>query len=120
MKLFKKMDSIHSQIAKEVEGDPHAIELYDDLVDAAVKYMSIRAEWELISREEKVKKYPLRTSLYNAVILQTNSLARYLRQSGKPALWRNELGDEEADPMFRKTIGDLARYLEFVREIGRG
>ncbi|MDO5139220.1 MAG: hypothetical protein Q4D71_12285, partial [Oscillospiraceae bacterium] len=65
-------------------------------------------------REEKMEKDPLRTALHNDVIIKTNMLARYLRKAGKPALWRNELGDEEADSMCRKVIGDFACYLAFV------
>ena len=116
--LFEKISSIHSQIAKEVEGDPAAIELYNGLVEAAVRYMSIRAEWELMRREEKMKNALLRTSSHNDLILQVNVLAQHLRQSGKPALWRDELEDKETDPTCREVIDDFARYLEFVHEIG--
>ncbi len=110
----EKMISIHQQIAEEIENDQDAIDLYDELITAAIKYAAIRAKWSVMSREEKMEKDPLRTSLHNDVILQINILARYLRQVGKSALWRDELGDEEADPMCRKTLGDFACYLAFV------
>ena len=110
----EKMISIHQQIAEEIEKDPDAIDLYGELIAAAIKYATIRAKWSVMSREEKMEKDPYRTSLHNDVILQINILARYLRQVGKPALWRDELGDEEADPMCRKTLGDFACYLAFV------
>lgn len=113
----EKMSSIHRQIAEESEGDHDAIDLYDELIVAAIKYAAIRAEWAVMGREEKMEKDPLRTSLHNDVILQTNMLARYLRQTGKPALWRDLLGDEKADPMCRKVIGDFACYLAFVNGI---
>lgn len=61
-----------------------------------------------------MEKDLLRTSLHNDVILQVNVLVRYLRQAGKPALWRDELGDEKADLTRRKVIGDFACYLVFV------
>lgn len=67
-----------------------------------------------MSREEKMEKNPLRTSLHNAVILQVNVLAKYMRQVGKPALWRDLLGDEEKDPNYRKVIGDFACFLAFI------
>lgn len=109
-----KMISLHRQIADEIGSDLDAIDLYDELLEAAVKYAKIRADWVMMSREEKMEKDPLRTALHNNVILQVNVLARYLRQVGKPALWREELGDEETDPTCRKVLGDFACYLAFV------
>lgn len=44
-------------------------------------------------------------------------LARYLKQQGKTAAWRDELGYEEDDPYNRKAIGDFACYLAFVNGI---
>ena len=111
---IEKMISLHGQIAEETDLVPDAIDLYNELIEAAVKYATIRAKWNTMSREEKMEKDPLRTSLHNAVILQTNILARYLRKAGKPTLWREALRDEEADPMCRKVIGDFSCYLVFV------
>lgn len=113
----EKMISIHRQITEEAESDPDAIELYGELVEAAVKYAAIRAEWGMMDREQKMEKAPVRTSRHNNVILQANVLARYLRQTGKPALWRNELGNEEEDCVFRKVIGDFACFIAFVNGI---
>ena len=110
----KKTDSIHRQIVDETDNAPDAIALYEELVAAAIKYSAIRAEWALMSREEKMEKDPYRTSLHNDVILQINILARYLRKAEKPASWRDLLGDETANPMCRKVIGDFACYLVFV------
>ena len=111
---IEKMLSIHRQIAEEIGNDPDAIDLYGELIAAAIKYAAVRAKWAAMSREEKMEKDPMRTALHNNVILQVNVLARYLRQAGKHALWREELGDEETDPTCRKTIGDFACYLAFV------
>lgn len=117
LEMIEKMSSIHSQITAELEGDPIAKELYNELLEASVKYIAIRAKWSIMDREEKIEKDSLRTSLHNDVILQVNVLARYLRQAGKPTLWREELGDEKKDPMCRKIIGDFACYLSFVHGI---
>lgn len=111
---IEKMISVHQQIAEEIDDDSGAIDLYDEMIAAAIKYAAIRADWAVMNREEKMEKDPLRTALHNDVIIKTNMLARYLRKAGKPALWRNELGDEEADSMCRKVIGDFACYLAFV------
>ena len=111
---MNKMASIHQQIAEEIGNDLDAIDLYGELIAAAIKYATIRAKWSVMSREEKMEKDPYRTSLHNDVILQINILARYLRKAEKPASWRDLLGDETADPMCRKVIGDFACYLVFV------
>ena len=44
-------------------------------------------------------------------------LARYLKQQGKVAAWRDALGYEEDDQYNRKAIGDFACYLAFVNGI---
>ena len=111
---IEKMASIHRQIAEEIGNDLDAIDLYGELIAAAIKYATIRAKWSVMSREEKMEKNPYRTSLHNDVILQINILARYLRKAEKPASWRDLLGDETADPMCRKVIGDFACFLAFV------
>lgn len=112
-----KMTSIHRQIVEEIDCFPDAIELYNELIESAIKYAVIRAKWAIMDREQKIENDSYRTSLHNAFILQINILARFLRKSGRPALWRNELGNEEEDRIFRKVIGDFACYLAFVNGI---
>lgn len=41
-------------------------------------------------------------------------MARFLRSMGKPAAWRDALGDNKTDRLARKTIGDFGCYLAFV------
>lgn len=112
-----QMEDIHKCIIKSIQDDQDASELYKDLVSASVKYAEIRAEWSLMSREQKMDKDPLRTALHNSVIIQINMLARYLAQIGKSSSWRNLLGNEEEDRIHRKTIGDFACYIAFVNAI---
>lgn len=112
-----KMTSIHRQMIDELDCLPDAVELYNELIEAAIKYAEIRAKWAIMDREQKIEKDSYRTSLHNAFILQINILAHFLRKNGKPALWRNELGNEEEDRIFRKVIGDFACYLAFVNGI---
>lgn len=114
---FERMQAIHEQIISEVGTDPDALELYTDLIKAATRYASIRANWLLIGREEKNEQDSSRTSCHNSVITHFNMLARYLKQQGRAATWRDELGYEEDDGYNRKTIGDFACYLVFVNSI---
>lgn len=114
---LEQMQAIHKQIVSEVGNDPDALELYNDLIKVATRYATIRANWLLMSREEKMEQDPGRTSCHNSVITHFNMLARYLKQQEKTAAWRDELGYEEDDSYNRKAIGDFACYLTFVNGI---
>ena len=114
---FAKMQTIHTEMIAEIGTDVDALELYDELIKIATRYATIRANWLLLSREEKNEQDSGRTSRHNSVITQFNMLACYLKQQGKTAAWRNELGYEEDDLYNRKAIGDFACYFAFVNGI---
>lgn len=112
-----QMQRLHRDMTEEIGRDKDALELYTEFVEKAAKYAEIRARWLLMERAEKMQEDSLRTDRHNAVIRQLNMLARYLRQQGKIASWRDMLGDEANDPYCRKTIGDFACYVVFVNSI---
>ena len=114
---FEKMQMIHTEILAEIGVDVEALELYDELMKVVTRYAAIRANWLFANREEKNEQDSGRTSCHNSVITHFNILARYLKQQGKTAAWRDELGYEEDDPYNRKAIGDFACYLAFMNEI---
>ena len=113
---FDQMKRFHQEMIDEIGMDPKAVELYDDLVSEAGKYAAIRASWQQMSREEKMEKDSLRTSIHDSVIIHFNMLARYLRMQGKKAEWRDRLGYEEDNKFYRKAIGDFGCYIVFVNE----
>ena len=115
---FNEMQDLHSDMLSEIGNDADAIELYEDLIDTALKYAEIRARWMRLSREEKMDIDPLRTSHHDSLIIHFNMLARYLRMQGKEAAWRDQLGYEEDDRYNRKTIGDFGCYIVFVNSLG--
>ena len=115
--IFEKMQMIHAEMLAELGADMEALELYNELMKVATRYAAIRANWLLLSREEKNEQDSGRTSCHNSVIIHFNMLARYLKQQGRTAAWRDELGYEEDDPNNRKAIGDFACYLAFVNVI---
>ena len=115
--IFEKMQMIHAEMLAELGADMEALELYNELMKVATRYAAIRANWLLLSREEKSEQDSGRTSCHNSVIIHFNMLARYLKQQGRTAAWRDELGYEEDDPNNRKAIGDFACYLAFVNVI---
>lgn len=114
---IENMRSIHSQIISEIGTDAEALELYDELMEKAVKYASYRAKWFVWDREERMEQDSGRSSCHNALIICFNMLARYLKMQGKEAAWRDELGYEEDDKYNRKAIGDFACYLVFVNSL---
>ena len=115
--IFEKMQMIHAEMLAELGADMEALELYNELMKVATRYAAIRANWLLLSREEKNEQDSGRTSCHNSVIIHFNMLARYLKQQGNTTAWRDKLGYEEDDPYHRKAIGDFACYLAFVNGI---
>lgn len=85
--------------------DEDAKELYEDFLDGAFKYASIRSLWLTMSKDEKMERDKERTFKHDSIINRVNILARYLEKMGNDVSWRVELGDS------RKRIGDFACYL---------
>lgn len=80
-------------------NDVTAIELYRDLLKAALKYTTFRFQWELYSYGERASNDAYRTSAHNAYMDCLNIFLRYARtiSDNVPAIpehWtRKELGD---------------------------
>ena len=111
---FEDCRRIHATMIADIGSDEDALDLYNELLAMAVKYAGIRANWLSLSKQEKMDQDASRTACHDSVIIKFNKLARYLRTIGKEAAWRNEVGDESADPHIRKRIGDFACYLAFL------
>lgn len=105
---FGEMAALHREMKEETGSDADALDLCKDLLTAAVKYSQSRAGWPLWDREKRMEEDSLRTTRHNHIIDSFNILARYLKNQGKPASWRDALGDD------RKRIGDFACYLVFI------
>lgn len=114
---FEEMQEMHSQMIADVGTDVDVAELYQDLISAAVKYATIRAEWLLLDREQKMECDARRTSSHDSFIIKCNMLARYIKMLGKEAEWRECLGDDKENPYNRKRIGDFACYLAFMNSL---
>lgn len=110
----EEMALLHQAMAGEIGDDGDALELYQELIATATRYISFRSNWLLWTREEKMDNDPGRTSCHDSVIVRFNQLARYLKSQGHAAAWRDTLGDPEEDLYYRKRIGDFACYLAFV------
>ncbi len=111
------MAALHRDMIAEAGDDIDALELYEELIITATRYIIFRSNWLLWTREEKIAQDPGRTACHDSVIVKFNQLARYLKSRGHSAAWRDILGYEEDDPYYRKRIGDFACYLVFVNSV---
>ena len=114
---LEEMEQIHLQMITGIGNDEEAIELYQDILSQALKYVEYRTNWALWSKEEKMEKDDYRTSCHNMVIVNFNVFARYMKSQGHSTEWRDALGDENVIPYARKRIGDFACYLVFVNAL---
>ena len=114
---IEKCLEIHKMMIEEIGTDEDAIELYDEIIEKAVEYVSLRAKWTFMDREWKLEEDPGRTRKHDSLIVKFNQLAKYLKMEGKEAKWRDELGYLEDDPYNRKVIGDMACFMIYVHGI---
>ena len=111
---LEQMVQLHRELTEEIGQDEDALELYDLLLQNAVQYAQIRASWVLMTSSQRADADKGRTLQHNTLIDSFDMMARFLRSMGKPAAWRDALGDNKTDRLARKTIGDFGCYLAFV------
>lgn len=115
---LEEMESVYTQMTKDIAGDEDAIELYQDILEQAVKYVEYRSNWILWDNETKVKNDEIRSNFHNSLILKMNVFARYMKSVGHSTEWRDILGDESSHSHVRKRIGDFACYIVFINALG--
>lgn len=72
---IEEMHALHKEMLAEICGEDDAKEIYEELLSVVKRYSSIRAEWPLLSREEKMEKDFGRISCHNSVMTHLNILA---------------------------------------------
>lgn len=103
LEIYKTMDENLDR------HDEDIVDLYNRLIEKAVRYEHIRAGWNALSREEKLEKDESRTAAHDSFISSINIISRV---EGKIGLqWRERLTDD------RKRIGDFACYLALFQAI---
>ena len=83
--------------------DEDIVEIYNRMLQKAIRYANIRAEWHILTREEKAEKDACRSMLHDSFISSINIIARTEGEIGTQ--WREQLTDD------RKRIGDFACYI---------
>lgn len=102
---FEHMEILHNDLIVEIGNDDDALELYNELINDAIRYSEIRAKWINMNNDEKKNIDYTRTCSHNALITDFNMLSRYLKGKGKSTIWREKLGED------RRLIGDFACYI---------
>ena len=108
---FEDASRIFATIKKQIENDEDMTDLYHDLLSRSIEYATVRAEWQMMEPDEKGAIDDRRSEIHNAVIREFDILARNLGKLGHDTSWRDELGDLNRNPDYRKRIGDMACYL---------
>lgn len=79
--------------------------LKNQLINAAIRYAHIRAEWKSMSAEERMSADTERTAAHNRFIDACNILSRNQMSAGEDASWHKSIGTD------RKMIGDFACWI---------
>ena len=108
---FENASRIFTTIKTQIENDEVMTDLYHDLLSRSIEYSAIRAEWQMMTTEEKGAIDKRRSEIHDAVIREFDILARNLGKLGHDTSWRDELGVLNRNPDYRKRIGDMACYL---------
>lgn len=104
---FEKFNKYYAEILEYCYKDDESFEMWQDLLNKAIEYTSIRAKWSLMSTEEKIEKDAYRTACHDSFINSLKIYVRYLKELGIE-LKSNKLIEQD-----RKTIGDFANYIVF-------
>jgi len=108
---LEKFNTYYNEIVDNCHRNDEIFEMWQDMLNKAIEYTSIRAKWSLMSREEKIENDTHRTACHDSFINSLKIYVRYLKQMGI-SLLINELIEQD-----RKTIGDFANYIVFREAI---
>ncbi|MDO4804908.1 MAG: hypothetical protein Q4A32_08825 [Lachnospiraceae bacterium] len=110
---FEEAERIYGHLIDNANTEDEDFEeLWHDFLVVAIRYANIRANWRMISRQERMDTDDARTACHDSVISHLNAVTRCMEMNGWDTAWRNELGRDER--LHRKRIGDFACYLAYV------
>lgn len=76
-----------------------------ELINKAIEYARIRAQWMVMNLEQRKDVDQRRTLAHNSFIDACNIMSRNMAKNDEDNSWRAGLGDD------RKIIGDFACYI---------
>ena len=106
---YEEAKEIYAIIKDNLEwSDEDIVGLYHDMISRAIRYASIRAGWNALSREQKADQDPSRTMAHDAFIMSVNIVAR--TEGAVGAEWRKRLSDDRK-PMAQNACKSSVRLL---------
>ena len=108
---FEKINKYYDEILEYCHKDDEVFDMWQDMLNKAIEYTSIRAKWSLMSTAEKIENDAHRTACHDSFINSLKIYVRYLKQLGINLLVNELIGQD------RKTIGDFANYIVFREAI---
>jgi len=85
--------------------DPEFSSLYQEFLESAIQYSLIRANWSIMTQEERRDQDATRTIFHNNFIAQCQIIERYMESMGLETTWTDVLGKD------RKRIGDFVCHI---------
>ncbi|MCX6308082.1 MAG: hypothetical protein NTY32_04335 [Bacteroidia bacterium] len=89
-----------SKLAREIYeiiSDTCAVELYMDLIQKAVVYAHIRAEWALADEKTQALLRASRTAAHNAFIAATGALSLAMAENEESSSWHEHIGNDRQE-----------------------
>lgn len=106
---FIESTEIYNNLLDSIDlNNQEEAECWEDFILSCIDYSEIRSKWILFSREEKLNKDNLRTSIHNRVITNLNIIKRLIERRNGGIEWFNHFNED------RKRIGDFAVYLNYI------
>ena len=108
---FEEMlENINPSMLDDIDHESFLADI-DNMKRNSVAYAKMRADWEFMSNEERIRKDDLRTSFHNEFMTSVKLLIR-LANKYYDNKWSDLL--EEAESMHRKDFGDIACYITYL------
>lgn len=106
---FIESTEIYNELLERIDlNNQEEAECWKDFILSCINYSEIRSKWISLSREEKLNKDDLRTSIHNRVITNLNIIKRLIERRNGSIEWFNNFSED------RKRIGDFAVYLNYI------
>lgn len=106
---FIESIEIYNKLLASIDlNNQEEAECCEDFILSCIEYSEIRSKWISFSREEKLNKDNLRTSIHNRVITNLNIIKRLIERRNGSIEWFNHFNED------RKRIGDFAAYLNYI------
>lgn len=108
--LFTEMRSLVAQ----QPADEDLQEMFRSFLHACFDYAKIRADWALMSREERNSRDNERTAYHNLVIDRLTLVKRLMNADGLSCEWAGKLSPDDSFATDRKTVGDFACFITAI------